>query len=46
MPKHWAESPIEWFKGQWHAVNGAASWDSNPLVWVLGFRVVCDTIVR
>jgi hypothetical protein len=40
MPKHWAESPIEWFKGQWHAVNGAASWDSNPVVWVLGFRVV------
>ncbi len=39
MPADWVKSPIEWFEAQWHAVNGAASWQSNPLVWVLGFRV-------
>ena len=46
MPKDWTESPIEWFKMQWYAVNGAASWQRNPLVWVLGFRVVQNRKTR
>ena len=40
MPVDWLKSPGDWFKMQWQTVNGAKSWDSNPLVWVLGFKVL------
>lgn len=44
MPSDWQQSSIAWFERQWKTVNGVASWNSNPLVWVLGFRVVRDKI--
>ena len=46
MPGDWLKSPVDWFKTQWQAVNGVASWGSNPLVWVLGFRVSQHLINR
>lgn len=35
-------SPREAFRAQWAAVNGAESWDSNPLVFAVTFDLVKD----
>lgn len=34
---------VEGFKFIWHQVNGAESWDDNPWVWVITFRVLSTT---
>jgi len=34
----WFASPIGAFRSLWESINGAGSWDKNPLVWVIGIR--------
>jgi hypothetical protein len=30
--------PVLAYRAVWEAINGAGSWDADPLVWVVGFR--------
>lgn len=32
--------PKIWYKQLWQDINGRESWDQNPWVWVIGFKVV------
>lgn len=32
--------PSEQFKDLWEAINGEDSWDKNPFVWVIEFKVL------
>jgi len=34
------ESPIESFKTLWQSINGVTSWDANPWVWAISFKVL------
>lgn len=38
--KHIPWSARGWFEALWHSINGVKSWDANPFVWVVGFKVV------
>jgi len=35
-------TPREEFKKLWESINGKASWEANPWVWVIGFKKVED----
>ena len=35
-----ADDPIGSFAKYWNYINGAESWETNPWVWVVGFRKV------
>lgn len=34
------ESPLEQFKDLWSSIKGERSWDENPFVWVIEFKVL------
>lgn len=36
----WFESPIPSFRSLWESINGAGSWEANPWVWAVAFKVV------
>ena len=38
-PDVW-DSPLDAFRGVWTRLNGRASWDANPFVWVVRFNVL------
>lgn len=39
-PFEWFRSPVDSFRSLWASINGAESWNSNPWVWVIEFKVV------
>lgn len=45
MPKPLGDysSPVDWFETLWTKINGPGSWDANPWVWVITFKVVSTT---
>lgn len=45
MPKPLGDysSPVDWFETLWTKINGSGSWDANPWLWVIKFRVLSTT---
>lgn len=39
----WGPSPKHSFETLWHSINGKESWDNNPWVWVISFKVLSTT---
>lgn len=39
-PAQWKWSPIESYKTLWNSINGPESWDKNPWVWVIEFKLL------
>ena len=39
-PTGWHLNPVDAFRELWQSINGPESWDVNPWVWALSFRVI------
>lgn len=37
------DEPTDQFRRLWQSINGEESWDSNPWVWVVSFKVISTT---
>jgi hypothetical protein len=35
-----AADPVQAYRGIWEGINGAGSWEANPLVWVVAFSQI------
>ena len=38
--QHWFETAKQSFRSLWQSINGPESWDKNPLVWAIEFKVL------
>lgn len=38
-PKNWCD-PADAFRELWNSINGPGSWEANPWVWVVEFKVI------
>lgn len=36
-------NPVQSFQSLWASINGRASWDANPWVWVIKYRILSKT---
>lgn len=42
-PYQYLEDPIGSFRSLWQSINGPESWEANPWVWVVKFKVLSPT---
>ncbi|CAN7543776.1 hypothetical protein LJR130_003836 [Variovorax sp. LjRoot130] len=36
----WRQSPVDTYRRLWEKINGAGTWDTNPWVWAIDFKLV------